>query len=142
MDSKPRTPQHASYQSHRRQVAWQIVLPIVLAGLILVGVTYLLVVATFRYNGEVDRWAAVSTMWLAIPVALGGLVELAAFIAFAWAIGKAAAFIPPYTRKAQVFTSEVEARVKESAVYARRPLRIIPQIGHLIRWGFRKIRGR
>ncbi len=142
MDSKPRRPQHASYRLHRRQVAWQIVVPIVLAGLILIGATYLVVVATFRYNGEVDRWAAVSTMWLAIPVALGGLLELALFIALAWAIGKAAAFIPPYTHKAQVFTSEVEARVKEGAVYAYRPLRIFPQLGRLIRNGFRKIRGR
>lgn len=142
MDSQHRRPQHASYRLHRRQAAWQIILPVVVAGLILIAGTYFIIVGTFRYNGEVDRWAAISTMWLTIPVMIGGLIALAVLIGLAWAVGKAAGFIPPYTHKAQVFVDEVEARVKQGAQYAYRPSRIIPQIGHLIRNGIRKIRGR
>jgi hypothetical protein len=139
MDSKPRKSQHASYRRHRGQVAWQIILPIVLAGLILVGATYLIVVSTFRGNGDVGRWAAISTIWLTIPVLIGGLVELALFIALAWAVGKAVGFIPPYTYKAQVFVSEVEARVKQGVVYAYRPMHLVSQVGRFIRNGIRKV---
>ncbi len=142
MDSQHRRPQHASYRLHRRQAAWQIILPVALAGLILLIGAYFIVVGTFRDNGDVGRWAAISTMWLTIPVIIGGLVALALLIGATWAVGKATGFIPPYTYKAQVFVREVEARVKQGAQYAYRPARIIPQIGHLIRHGIRRIRER
>ena len=83
MDSKPRRPQHPSYRLHRKQAAWQIILPIVLAGLILIGATSLILVGTFRDNGDVGRWAAISTIWLTIPVMIGGLVVLALFVGLA-----------------------------------------------------------
>src|SRR5512140_194589 len=102
MDSKPRRPQHASYRRHRSQVAWQIILPIIVAGLLLIVATYFIAVATFRGNGDVGRWAAISTIWLTIPVIIGSLVWLALFIGLTWVIGKAAGFLPPYTQKAQV----------------------------------------
>ena len=142
MDSKPSKPHHPSYRLHRRQAAWQIILPIVLAGLVLLVATYFIVVGTFRGNGDVNRWAAISTIWLTIPVLVAGLVALVLLIAVAWAVGKGAGFIPPYSYKAQLFVSEVEARVKQGAVYAHRPMRIIPQIWQLIRNGFRRMRGR
>src|SRR5512142_109182 len=101
MDPKPSRPQHASYRQHRSQMAWQIILPVVLAGLILIAATYFIVVGTFRDNGDVGRWADISTMWLTIPVIIEGVVWLAIFIGLAWVIGNAAGFIPPYSFKAQ-----------------------------------------
>ena len=133
MDSKPRRPQHPSYRLHRKQAAWQIILPIVLAGLILIGATSLILVGTFRDNGDVGRWAAISTIWLTIPVMIGGLVVLALFVGLAWAVGKAIGFLPPYTFKAQTFVTEMEARVKQGVSYAYRPARIFSRISHLIR---------
>jgi F0F1-type ATP synthase membrane subunit c/vacuolar-type H+-ATPase subunit K len=141
MDSKQRRPQHASYRLHRRQVAWQIILPVVLAGLCLVAVGVLVSMSVAAGNGEVSRWADVSAMWLSIPVMIGALVMLAIVIALAWAVGKGAGFIPPYSHKAQVFVSEVEKRVKEGAAYAYHPRSILSQIGHLIRNRIRGMRG-
>ncbi len=142
MDSKQRRPQHASYRLHRRQVAWQIILPVVLAGLCLIAVAVLLSMAVAGGNAQVARWADVSTMWLSLPVMVGALVMLAILIGLAWAIGKGAAFIPPYSYKAQVFVSEVEKRVKQGAAYAYRPAGLVSQIGHLIRNRIRKLRQR
>ena len=142
MDPKQRRPQHASYRLHRRQVAWQIILPIVLAALVLIAVAVLVSMAVAAGNPQVTRWADVSAVWLSIPVLIGGLLMLVVLIALAWAIGKGAGFIPPYSYKAQVFVSEVEKRIKQGAAYAYRPAGIVGQIGRLIRMGFRKMRGR
>jgi hypothetical protein len=141
MDSKPRRPQHASYRLHRSQVAWQVILPVVLAGLILIGAVYLVVVGTFQSNGDVGRWAAISTMWLSIPVMIGALIILVLLIGLGWVVGRAVGFIPLYTFKAQVFVSQVEAQVKQGALYVYRPTRIISAIGQLIRRAFRRLRG-
>ncbi len=141
MDAQHRRPQHASYRLHRRQTAWQIIVPVILAAVVIIAATVLISLATFRDNGDVERWAAISTMWLTIPVMVGGLVVLAVTIGLAWAIGKAAAFIPPYTYKAQEFVSQVEARVQQGVEYAYRPKRIFPAIFRMIRGRFRRLRG-
>lgn len=138
MDSKPRRPQHPSYKRHRSQVAWQIILPVIVAGLLLIVATYFIAVATFRENGDVGRWAAISTIWLTIPVLFEGLIWLALFIGLAWAIGKAAGFLPPYTEKAQVIATEVEARIKQGVVYVYKPARLASRLGNLIRKGIRR----
>ncbi len=142
MDSKQRRPQHASYRLHRRQVVWQVILPVVLAGLCLIAVAVLVSMAVAASNPQVARWADVATMWISIPAMFGTLVLLALLIALAWAVGKGAGFIPPYTHKAQVFVSEVEKRVKQGASYAYRPAGLVSQIGHLIRNRIRRMRGR
>ncbi len=141
MDARHRRPQHASYRLHRRQTAWQVIVPVILAALVIIAAIVLIAMATFRSNGDVERWAAISTMWLTIPVMVGGLVMLAVLIGLAWAVGKAAGFIPPYTYKAQEFVNQVEARVQQGVVYAYRPKRIFPALFHMIRGRLRRLRG-
>ena len=142
MDSKQRRPQHPSYRRHRSQVAWQIVLPVILAVLCLIAVAVLVSMAAAGGNSDVTRWADVSAMWLSLPFIIGALVMLVLVIALAWAVGKGTGFIPPYTYKAQVFVNEVERRVKEGVSYVHRPSGIFSQIGHLIRNRIRRIRSR
>ncbi len=141
MDPKPAKPQHPSYLKHRSQVAWQIIVPVILAALVIVAAVVLLSIGTFRGNGDVDRWAAISTIWLVIPVMLGGILVLAILIAVAWGLGYLAGFIPPYSHKAQVFVSQVKAGVQRGAEYSRRPRLLIPEIGHLLGKGLRRLRG-
>ncbi len=142
MDSRHRRPQHASYRLHRRQLAWQILLPVVLAALIIIGLAVLVSMAAFGGNSELARWADVSAMWLAIPFMVGSLVLMAVLFGAAYLVGRAAGFIPPYTHKAQMFVFEVEARVQRGVQYAYRPTRILSHIGHIIKERIRRIRGR
>jgi hypothetical protein len=123
-------------------VAWQIILPVVLAGLLLIAAAYFIVVGTFRDNGDVSRWAAISTIWLTIPVMIEGLVWLAIFIGLAWGIGKALGFIPPYSFKAQQIVTEAEARVKEGVTYVYRPRQIVARARSMIRSRVMRIRHR
>ncbi len=142
MESRHRRPTHASYRKHRRQLAWQIVVPVIVAALLIIAATVLVSMAAAKGTGDIARWAAISTIWLVIPFLFIGLVVLALVIGLAYAVGLGAGFIPPYTRKAQVFVSQVEAGVKRGAAMAYRPTLIFPQLGHLFRTLVNKIRGR
>jgi heme/copper-type cytochrome/quinol oxidase subunit 2 len=65
---------HPSYQLHRKQMWTQILLPILLTVLVFIAVIVLTSIATFRDNGDVGRWAAISTIWLVMPVMIVGLI--------------------------------------------------------------------
>jgi len=136
-----RRPQHPSYRKHRSQVAWQILLPVILAGVLLVAAAVLVSLGTFRGNGNVARWAAISTIWLTLPVMMGALILLVVLMALAYLLGRAAGFIPPYTLQAQLFTARMLAAARQADLFGRQPKRLIPEIGKLIRKAFSKIRG-
>jgi hypothetical protein len=60
-----------TYQKHRREIFWQITIPL------LIGVLIVLVVAvgvTFGSAMDVSRWADISLIWLILPALLIALV--------------------------------------------------------------------
>lgn len=142
MESRHPKPTHASYRAHRRQVTWQILVPVIFAALLLVAAAVLVSLAAARGTGDVGRWAAISTIWLLIPVLFVGLLVLLVLVSIAYAMGIATDFIPPYTHKAQVFVSQVEAGVRRGAAVAYRPRLILPILRQWIQRAFRKIQGR
>jgi hypothetical protein len=94
-------PEHYSYQLHRRQRTTQIILPVVIATLLLAGMIVLVSFATFKSNGDVSRWAAISTIWIIIPALLAGLILLAILIGLIYLMGCALSGLPHYTGIAQ-----------------------------------------
>ncbi len=137
MDSTPPRPHHPSYLRHRSQTAWQIIVPVVVAGLVMIGVIVLVWSATFRGNGDVARWAAISTIWLVLPVMLGGLLVLVALAGVAYLLGRLTGLIPPYSYLAQAYAARVEAGVKEAADAARQPRRLVGTLGSLLKRAFK-----
>jgi fatty acid desaturase len=110
---------HPSYQQHRRQLWTQILIPILAVILILLAVIVITSLATFRDNGEVERWAAISTMWIILPLLGAGLLVLIFFVALLYGMAKLLALIPPYTGQAQRLAWRIEGtvrRVTEGAV--------------------------
>ncbi len=142
MESRHPKPTHPSYRAHRRQVTWQILAPVILAVLLVVAATVLVSLAAAHGTGDVARWAAISTIWLVIPVLFVGLVVLLILVAIAYVMGLAVDFLPPYTRQAQLFVSQVEAGVRRAAAVAHRPSSILPVLRQWAQQGFKKIQGR
>ncbi len=141
MNATPPRPRHPSYLTHRRQTAWQIILPVVLGFLLLIGAAVLVSLATFNGHGDTARWAEVSTMWLTLPVMIGGVLLTLLFFALAYLIGMLAGFIPRYTYPVQKFTEQVQAGAHKVQTIGHKPTLIIPEIGRLIRMAFNRIRG-
>jgi hypothetical protein len=102
MDTKlPHPPVHASYLRHRKEMTWQIVMPIVLTFVVLIGMIVLISLATFRANGDVERWAAISTIWIMIPIMISLLIFLALMIGIVYLLARLLHITPKYTGLAQ-----------------------------------------
>jgi hypothetical protein len=100
---KAKLPQrvHESYKRHRRQLAWQIIFPVVLTCILLSALIVLINLATFREGGDVARWAAVSTIWIVIPIMFGLLIFLALLIGLIYLLSRLLNITPTYTGLAQ-----------------------------------------
>lgn len=94
-------PVHYSYLKHRRQVMRQVVMPVLLSGLALVGMIVWISIATFKQGGDVGRWAAVSTIWVIIPMLVAGLVTLAILGGLIYLMARLLQALPYYTGIAQ-----------------------------------------
>jgi predicted membrane protein len=112
---------HPSYQLHRKQVWTQILLPILLTVLVFIAVIVLTSIATFRDNGDVARWAAISTIWLVLPVMIAGLILLAILLAIIYLMARLIGIIPPYSDQAQRFVYRIEGYVKRGTEMIVRP---------------------
>lgn len=142
MESTHRTPQHGSYRRHRRQTAWQIIVPVVLACVLLAGLAYVLSVAALNGTGDLARWADVSAMWISLPFMIGALLLTLVLGGVAFLVGKLAGIIPPYTLKAQEYARKMEAGARQVEHIGHKPLDVLPHIGRLIKTAFWKLRHR
>lgn len=115
-------PIHASYQRHRKQRISQILLPIVLAALLFIVMVVFINIATFSYSGDVGRWAAISTIWLSIPVCIMGLVFLALLVGLVYLLGRLLGIAPTYTIQAQNFVHKLAIRIRLMADKIVKPI--------------------
>jgi uncharacterized protein involved in cysteine biosynthesis len=113
---------HPSLERHRREVWTQILLPILAAALVLVGLSIALSLAALRGSGDVGRWAAISAIWLSVPVMVAELLILAVLVAITYLVAKFAGWIPRYSLRGQRLLHRVETSAKRGADMVRRPM--------------------
>lgn len=138
----PRPDDHPSYQQHRKQVWQQILLPILLTVVILIAVIVLTSVATFRDNGEVGRWAAMSTIWILLPVLAAGFVFLIILVALIYLILRLTKLIPSYSYQAQRIFYHIEGGAKRISKMARKPALLFQELGAFIKVAITKAQER
>jgi len=120
----------------------QILLPVILAALVFLAVTFLMVRAVFPAGGDVDRWAAVSTIWLVLPVMLGGLIVLAVLGAGIFVLANVPELILPYSYRAQRIFYRFEYGAKRLALMVRKPALMMQGIASVIKSGISRARER
>jgi uncharacterized membrane protein len=121
MKELPRS-EHYSYQLHRKQRTTHIILPMVISTLVLIGVIVLISLATFNSNGDVGRWAAISTIWIVIPILLAGLIVLAILIGLIYLMARALSALPHYTGIAQDYVQIAQSYIIRGANMAVKPV--------------------
>ena len=115
-------PEHYSYLKHRRQVMRQVLLPVVLSALALVGMIVWISIATFKQGGDVGRWAAVSTIWVIIPTLIGGLIVLAILGGLIYGMARLLKALPYYTGIAQDYVVLARGYIVRGADMAVKPI--------------------
>jgi hypothetical protein len=105
-------PVHESYLRHRKQWTWQIVLPVVLISVLFIALIVLINIATFRDNGDVARWAALSTIWIVVPIMIGMLIFLILLVGINYLLSKLLGITPRYTGLAQDYVHKAAGAIK------------------------------
>jgi hypothetical protein len=126
-------PVHESYLRHRKQRSGQIILPVVLAAILFIGLVVLVLIATFRDNGDVGRWAAISTMWIAIPTCIMGFAFLALVGGTIYLMGQLLGIAPTYTGRAQDIVHKLAVRIRRAADLSVRPIIALNSYGATIK---------
>ena len=127
-------PQHRTYLAHKKQAIWQIILPVVIAGLLMVGALILLYLGVTRGGTDLSRWAEISTIWLTIPVGVGAFIMLGVLSAVVYGLGRALGIIPVYTVIVQRYAWTMADGAKEVDRVGHKPWLIIPWIAAGVRW--------
>ena len=122
-------PVHDSYKRHRKQLTTQIILPIVIASLLCLALIVLINIATFRDNGDVARWAAISTIWIAIPIMIASLIFFLLVGGLVYLMGRLLNITPHYTGLAQDFIHKLGIRIRLATDAAVKPVIFLDSIG-------------
>ncbi len=101
---------------------WQIILPITVTVILCVALIVLINVATFRDGGDVARWAAVSTIWIVVPIMVGLVIVLALLGGLVYLMYKLLDITPTYTGLAQDYAHKAAAYIKRSADAVVKPV--------------------
>lgn len=117
-------------------------LPVLGATLLLIAASASAGLAAFGGTGDVSRWAAISTIWLVIPVMLLGIVILAVFVAIIYLLGRFSRLIPSYSSEAQRVAQRVEGAAKRGADMVRRPLLAVREVGAILKARLQRARER
>jgi heme/copper-type cytochrome/quinol oxidase subunit 2 len=122
-------PVHESYRRYRRQLISQIILPMVIAGLLFVALIVLIIFATFRENGDVARWAAISTIWIVIPIMIASLIFLIVLGGLVYLMKRLLSITPTYTGLAQDFVHKLMIRIRLIADKLVKPVIFLDSVG-------------
>ena len=105
----------------------------ILAVLLIIAVAVLTGIAAFGEGGDSPRWAAVSTIWLVIPVMVFGLIFLAILAGLIYLLARGLQVMPPYTSKAQYYVNRGASEAKRFSDMAAKPVLFIEGIRASVR---------
>jgi hypothetical protein len=140
MKRQPVEPHRTFYsrQRHRRQAAWQVLAPVLLAAALMLAMALWVGNLTLAEGGDSGRWAAISTIWLVLPVMCLGLFFLAALAGLVYGLARLGKAIPPYSHRLQRLAWRTSGELRRLADAAVRPLFFLRGLGAglkaLFRW--------
>ncbi len=104
-DLKPTLPLErnpVTHRRHRREVFWQVTVPIAIGAILVAALAFL---ATYTTPDQVGIWADVSAIWLIVPVMIVTLLSLVFLIAGIYLNIRLIQILPFYSRRVQEWFS-------------------------------------
>ncbi len=129
MNSTPKATRTRPSLRHRRQVFWQILLPVILAGAGVIALIVLAAIASTRGSIVTETWANLATVWLIIPLIFTGLFFTIFTAGMIFLFSRLLRNVPTYTRLAQLYLQIFSVKVDTILHRA-----VQPQINMLSRW--------
>ncbi|HPH94525.1 MAG TPA: hypothetical protein PKW33_14000 [Anaerolineaceae bacterium] len=110
---------------HRKQVFWQVWVPLIVTLVILVAAMSAVVASAVVGTGDVGRWQAISLIFLIMPAMVGGLLLLALLGLFCYAIFWLLKNLPAYAHLAQAYLHYFSVLVRHYADKAATPVLLV-----------------
>lgn len=124
-----------SIRLHKRQLAWQILVPVIAGAVIIIALAVLVITR----GTATDRVVAdISVMWLIIPVLILLLVFTVVAAGIIFGMSKLMQIIPPFSGKIQSALVALERAIRKLADGSTKPFIWIDETGAAIKRIFRK----
>jgi len=94
----------------------------ILAVVLIIAVAIITGIASFGENDRSPVWAAISTIWLVIPVMFFGLVILVLLAGLVYLLARTLQILPPYTSKAQYYVNRGASEARRFSDMATEPV--------------------
>jgi len=134
MDVAPQT-DTPSIRRHKRQFAWQILVPVIVAAVLVI----LAAVFTLTRGAAENRvWADISTIWLFAPLLILTIVLMVMVGGLIYGVAMLLKVTPKYTGKVQSFLASVARGARKVADGSTKPFIWIDQAGAVLKSIFRK----
>jgi hypothetical protein len=90
--------------------------------ILIIALIVLVNIATFRDGGDVARWAAISTMWIAIPIMIAGIIFLIVLGGLVFLLARLLNITPTYTGMVQDYVRKAAVYIKQAADLVVKPV--------------------
>ncbi len=120
-----------SFRRHQKQRFWQILTPIILGSLITLAAAVLMVLTlTGKVSvGNLSQIAAVSTIWLIMPVMVFGILLTLLLLGLIYLAARVLNILPQYTFLVAQYAALIEAKIKLWTIKGTSPIISIKSIG-------------
>jgi len=126
MDTPKRSPyperNPKTHAEHKREVFWQITLPLVIGILLLLAGVAAIIFSATQPVTDLGRWADVSLMWMILPSLFFALIMLIILIGLVYAISQLLKVVPRYARIIQLFFEQGKGKVSRLTDLVTNPI--------------------
>lgn len=117
----------STYQVHKRQIVWQVFLPIILTAVIFLAAGVMAGMGTFNNPANGTRWTGIAIIWLIIPAIVAGAIFLLVIGLICYGLAKLLNITPLYSLIARTYVYKFAYFVRQWSDKAAEPV-IIPKI--------------
>lgn len=129
-----------THEAHRKEVFWQITLPLVIGLLLMVAAIIGVIFAATQPESELRRWADVSIIWLILPALLFTLIGMVILAGLVYAVSAVLKILPRYSVIALLYletarekVSKISNQIVEPFIKAHSSWAAVSRIGKKIR---------
>jgi hypothetical protein len=127
---------------HRRQMLWQVWVPLGVSILIIVALMVLTIIGAVQKSDQVERWGSLSAVWVIIPVLITLVIFLAIALAGVYGMSKLLQHMPQWMLKAQLGVVHIGLIIRRAADAATRPVMEVSSAETRVKTLWQKIFGK
>jgi FtsH-binding integral membrane protein len=112
-----------AFRRHQRQSFWQIILPVILAGLLMLTgmVVMILSISGAKTGIVVSQWSDLSVIWLTLPMFIPAVMVLIFTILIIYGVARLIKLVPKYAQLIQAYVKLYALRINLATNKAAAP---------------------